>query len=78
MGTELSHVDGRIDMTKLIVAFPNFSNATKNCILQEISWNDYSRLVASVPGVPGIIGIIRSRVQRSLLCQDLAVGHAVW
>jgi hypothetical protein len=27
VGTELFHVDGRTDMTKLIVAFRNFANA---------------------------------------------------
>ena len=27
MGAELFHVDGRTDMTKLIVAFRNFANA---------------------------------------------------
>jgi hypothetical protein len=30
MGVELFHADGRIDMTKLIVAFRNFSNAPQN------------------------------------------------
>jgi hypothetical protein len=29
-GTELYHTDGRTDMTKIIVAFRNFSNARKN------------------------------------------------
>ena len=29
MGAELFHVDGRTDMTKLIVAFRNFANAPK-------------------------------------------------
>ena len=28
--TELSHADGRIDMTKLTVAFRNFAKAPKN------------------------------------------------
>jgi hypothetical protein len=30
MGAELFHADGRTDMTKLIVAFRNFANASKN------------------------------------------------
>ena len=34
MGAELFHAEirteGQTDMTKLIVAFPNFANATKN------------------------------------------------
>jgi len=29
VGVRLFHADGRTDMTKLIVAFSNFSNATK-------------------------------------------------
>ena len=33
MGAELCHVDGRTDMTKLIVAFSNFANASKKSIL---------------------------------------------
>jgi hypothetical protein len=30
VGAELFHADGRIDMTKLVVAFRNFANAPKN------------------------------------------------
>jgi hypothetical protein len=30
-GTELFHVDGQTDMTKLIVAYRNFANAPKTC-----------------------------------------------
>ena len=30
VGAELFHVDGRTDMTKLIVAFRHFANAPKN------------------------------------------------
>ena len=30
LGAELFHADGRTDMTELIVAFHNFTNATKN------------------------------------------------
>ena len=30
MGAELFHADGRTDMTKLLVAFRNFANASKN------------------------------------------------
>jgi hypothetical protein len=30
VGAELFDADGRIDMTKLIVAFRNFANAPKN------------------------------------------------
>jgi hypothetical protein len=29
MGAELFHADGRIDMTRLLVAFRNFANASK-------------------------------------------------
>ena len=30
MGTELFHADGRMDMTKIVVAFRNFAKAPKN------------------------------------------------
>jgi len=30
VGAELLHVDGRTDMTQLIVAFRNFANTPKN------------------------------------------------
>ena len=30
VGAELFHADGRTDMTKLLVAFRNFANASKN------------------------------------------------
>jgi hypothetical protein len=30
MGAQLFHADGRTDMTKLMVAFRNFANASKN------------------------------------------------
>jgi len=30
VGAELFHADGRTDMTNLIVAFPNFANASKS------------------------------------------------
>jgi len=33
VGAELFHVDGRTDMTKLIVAFRNFSTAPTNNLL---------------------------------------------
>ena len=32
MGAELFHVDGRTDMTKLIVAFRNFANAPNKTV----------------------------------------------
>jgi len=32
VGVELFHVDGRTDMTKLIVAFRNFANAPKKTV----------------------------------------------
>ena len=35
MGAELFHVDGRTDMTKLIVIFRNFTNALKNSLTNE-------------------------------------------
>jgi hypothetical protein len=31
-------MDGRTDMTKLIVAFRNFANAPKNCSLENTIW----------------------------------------
>ena len=33
MGAALFHADGRTDMMKPIVAFRNFSNAPKNCLM---------------------------------------------
>jgi preprotein translocase subunit SecE len=38
MGAELFHVDGRMDMTKLIVAFRNFAKAPKN-ESKKTQWN---------------------------------------
>jgi hypothetical protein len=35
MGAELFHADRRTDMTKLVVAFRNFANAPKNCVVPE-------------------------------------------
>jgi len=35
VGAELFHVDGRTDLTKLIVAFRNFSKAPKNHCLSK-------------------------------------------
>jgi hypothetical protein len=35
VGAALFHADGRTDMTKLIVAFRNSANATKNHAAQE-------------------------------------------
>ena len=32
VGAELFHVDGRTDMTKLVLAFRNFANAPRNQI----------------------------------------------
>jgi hypothetical protein len=32
LGAELSHVDGRTDMTKITVAFLNFANASKKIV----------------------------------------------
>ena len=78
--------DRRTYTTKLIVAFPNFSKAPETHILHYYSGNVLERLwqLSSfssgqnfVFGVLGIIGNTLSRVQRSLLCQDTAVGHAV-
>jgi len=31
VGAERFHADGQTDMTKLIVAFHNFANTSKNC-----------------------------------------------
>jgi hypothetical protein len=31
-GAELFHEDGQTDMTKLMLAFPNFANTTKNVL----------------------------------------------
>jgi len=36
LGTELFHVDGWTDMTKLIVAFCNFANVPKNVPLSSV------------------------------------------
>jgi hypothetical protein len=48
VGAELFHVDGRPDMTKLLVAFGNFANAPKlpnktllSCTLAECSDSDH-------------------------------------
>jgi len=32
VGAEMFHTDGQTDVAKLIIAFRNFANATKNCI----------------------------------------------
>ena len=37
MGAELFHADGQTDMTKLIVAFRNFANASKSEHLTKVS-----------------------------------------
>jgi hypothetical protein len=37
--TELFHAEGRTDMTKLIVAFPNFANATMKVIILPITFS---------------------------------------
>ena len=34
LGAELFHVDGQTDVTKVIVAFRNFSNTPKNDVCQ--------------------------------------------
>ena len=35
------HADGRTDMTNLIVAFRNFSNAPKNKVISFLTWQLY-------------------------------------
>jgi hypothetical protein len=37
VGDELFHADGRTDMTKLTVAFRNFSNAPKNASILNVT-----------------------------------------
>jgi len=33
VGAELFHADGRTDMTKLLVTFRNYANASKNYVI---------------------------------------------
>ena len=35
VGADLSHADGRTDMTKLIVAFRNFADASKRKVVSQ-------------------------------------------
>jgi hypothetical protein len=57
--------DGRMDMTKLIVAFRNFANAPNNCIVLDLRRNN----IASPSGIcTACAEILSSPVATEELC----------
>ena len=75
VAAELFHADGQTDMTKLIVAFCNFPNATKKIVLgvppgKKKSWGAEIQRVALTVGVT-CVNLFRDCV----LCSHLRVSH---
>jgi len=65
VGHELFHEDGRTDMTELMVALRNFTNAPENLSVLASTWNSHSSVTEGLIGIKnfvrsstGICGIV--------------------
>ena len=69
VGDELFHADGQTDMTKLTVAFRNFANAPKNCMLYTLS--KMNRWTANYNLLQQTIGMQLNRILPAIKIQSL-------